>query len=113
MGQPEVMSQRRGLRDLVPEVLNVTVPEGSNQGLLRGASVAGNEIQTLDLVESPCVLVAGQLRWRSGTKFISAREGKRRDLRPLWEYTESPSDPRFYFGYSPTAALLVTVTSLF
>src|SRR5882724_8943745 len=83
MGQTEVMSQRRGLRDLVPEILNVAVPEVSNQGLLLGASFAGDESQTLDFVENPCVLVARQLRWRSGKKFISARQGERSDIRPL------------------------------
>src|ERR1700726_5157275 len=85
MGQSEMMSQRRGLRDFVPEVLNVAVPEISNQGLLRTASVAGNETQTLDFVENPCVLLARQLRRWSGTKFISARQGERSDLRPLCE----------------------------
>src|ERR1700674_4644207 len=85
MGQSEVMSQGRGLRDFVPEVLNVAVPEISNQGLLRTASVAGNETQTLDFVESPCVLLARQLRWWFGTKFISAHQGERSDLRPLCE----------------------------
>jgi hypothetical protein len=79
------MSQRRGLRDLVPEVLNVAVPEGSNQSLFLCASFAGNETQTLDFIESLCVLLARQLRWWSGTKFIGACQGKRSDLRPLRE----------------------------
>src|ERR1700687_5149244 len=79
------MSQRRGLRDFVPEVLNVAAPEVSNQGLLLGTSFAGNETQTLDFIEGPCVLLAGQLRWRPRTKFISACEGERSDLRPLYE----------------------------
>src|SRR5258708_24308777 len=73
------------MRDFIPEVLNVAIPEVSNQGLLRGASCAGDETQTLDFVENPCVLVARQLRWRSGTKFISACQGKRSDPRPLCE----------------------------
>src|ERR1700730_15308034 len=85
MGQTEVMSQRRGLPDLVPEVLNAAVPEVSNEGLLLGASFAGNKTQTLDFVENPCVLVARQLRWRSGTKFISACQGERSDLGPVCE----------------------------
>src|SRR5258708_26605365 len=85
MGQTEVMSQRRGLRDFVPEVLNVAIPESSNLCLLGGADCAGDETQTPDFIENLCVLVARQLRWRSGTKFISARQGKRSDLRPLCE----------------------------
>src|SRR5258705_6532317 len=79
------MSQRRGLCDFVPEVLNVAVPEGSNQGLYAGESLAGNETQTVDFVEDSCVLVARQLGWRSGTKFVSACQGERSDLRPLCE----------------------------
>src|SRR5260370_36181516 len=85
MGQTEVMSQRRDLRDFVPEVLNIAIPESSNLCPLRGASRAGDETQTLDFIENLCVLVAHQLRWRSGTKFIRARDGKRSDLRPLCE----------------------------
>ena len=79
------MSQRRCLRDFVPEILNVAVPEVSNQVLLLGASFAGDETQALDFVENLCVLVARQLRWRSGTKFIGACQGERSDLRPLRE----------------------------
>src|ERR1700722_8118740 len=80
-----MMSQCCGLRDLVPEVLNVAVPEISNQGLLLGASFAGDKTQTFDFIEGPCVLVTGQLRRRPGTKFISTRQGKRCDLGPLCE----------------------------
>src|SRR6202140_2197173 len=79
------MSQRGGLRDFVPEVLNVAVPEVSNQGLLLGTSFTGNETQTLDFIEGPCVLLAGQLRWRPWAKFISTCQGERSDLRPLYE----------------------------
>ena len=79
------MSQRGGLRDFVPEVLNVAVPEVSNQGLLLGTSLTGNETQTLDFIEGPRVLLAGQLRWRPWAKFISACQGERNDLRPLDE----------------------------
>src|ERR1700731_610531 len=85
MVQPELMPQRRGLRDFVPEILNVAIPEGANQGLVPGASFAGNETQTLDFVENPRVLLARQRRRWSGTKFISARQGERTDLRPLCE----------------------------
>src|SRR4029077_9010106 len=85
MGQTEVMSQRRGLRNFVPEVLNVTVPELSNQGLHGGAGCAGDEAHTHDFIENLGVLVAPQLRLRPGTEFVSARQGKRRDLRPLRE----------------------------
>src|SRR5579864_5780800 len=79
------MPQRGGLRDFVPEVLNVAVPEVSNQGLLPGTSLTANETQTLDFIEGFCVLLAGQLRWRTWAKFISACQGERSDLRPLYE----------------------------
>src|SRR2546423_1548539 len=79
------MFQGRSLRDLVPEVLNVPVPEGSNQCLFLGAGCARNETQTLDFIENPCVLLARQPRWRCGTKFISARQSERSYLRPLGE----------------------------
>ena len=52
MGETEMMSQCRGLRDFVPEVLNVAIPEISDQSLLRGASLAGDETQTLDFIET-------------------------------------------------------------
>src|ERR1700719_425453 len=79
------MAQRGGLRDFVPEVLNVAVPEVSGQGLLLGTSFTGNETQTFDFIEGPCVLLAGQLRWRAWAKFVSACQGERSDLRPLYE----------------------------
>src|SRR4029077_13282916 len=79
------MSQRGGLRDFVPEVLNIAVPEVSNQGLLLGTSFTANEAQTLDFIEGPCVLLAGQLRWRPRAKFISTCQGEWSDLRPLYE----------------------------
>src|ERR1700676_677989 len=79
------MSQRRGLRDFIPEVLDVAVPERSDQGLLRCTSCAGNQTETLDFIEGPCVLLASQVRWWPGTKFISTRQCKRSDLEPLYE----------------------------
>src|ERR1700741_1965216 len=79
------MSKRCGLRDLVPEVLNIAVPERSNQGLLRGTSCAVDESQTLHFVKNAGVLVACQLGRRPGTKFVGTREGKRSDLGPLRE----------------------------
>ena len=79
------MSQSCGLRDLVPEVLNIAIPEHSNQGLLRGTSCAVDESQTFNFIKNTGVLVACQLGRRAGTKFVGARQGKRRDLRPLRE----------------------------
>src|SRR6201987_6429314 len=79
------MPQRGGLRDFVPEVLNVAIPEVSNQGLLLGTCLTANETQTLDFIEGPCVLLAGQLRWGPRAKFISPCQGERSDLRPLYE----------------------------
>src|SRR5439155_27120568 len=83
--QGKVMSQSCGLCDLVPEVLNITIPEHSNQGLLRGTSCAVDESQTFNFIKNTGVLVACQLGRRAGTKFVGARQGKRRDLRPLRE----------------------------
>ncbi len=79
------MSQSCGLRDLVPEVLNIAILERSNQGLLRGTSCAVDESQTFNFIKNTGVLVACQLGRRAGTKFVGARQGKRRDLRPLRE----------------------------
>src|SRR5258708_6611319 len=77
MGQPEELGQRRGPPDFVPEA--------SNQGLLGGPSFAGDQAQPLNFVENSRVLLARQLRGCFGTKFISARQGERSDLRPLCE----------------------------
>jgi hypothetical protein len=62
------------LADFVSEVLNVAVPEVSNQDLPSGASFAVSETQTLNFIEHLRVLVAGYLRRRSTTKFIGAPE---------------------------------------
>jgi len=54
------MRQSRGLRDLIPEVLNVAVPELPDLGLIRGASCTADESKTFDFIEGLGVLVAGE-----------------------------------------------------
>jgi hypothetical protein len=44
--------QRRSLRDLVPEVLDVAVPELADLGLFRSAGCTGNEPETFDLLKT-------------------------------------------------------------
>src|SRR5437764_13931421 len=75
--------QRSGLGDLIPEVLDVTVPELPNLGLIRGASCAGDKSKALYFVEGLGVLVPCEQRRRAGTKFAGPRQGKWSDLSPL------------------------------
>src|SRR5216683_509261 len=79
------MHQRCGLCDLIPEVLNVAIPELPNLGLIRGTSCAGDESKTFDFVEGQSVVLAGQLRRWAWAKFVGMGQCKRSDLRPLDE----------------------------
>src|SRR5260370_42628794 len=79
------MRQSCRLCDLIPEVLNVAIPELPYLGLVRGTSCAGDESKTFDLVEGQGVLLAGQWRMRTATKFICVRNSKRCDSWPLDE----------------------------
>src|SRR5437879_12319522 len=79
------MRQRCGLGDLIPEVLNVAVPELTDLSLIRGADCAGNESKALYFVEGLGVLVTCEQRRRTGAKFAGACQGKRSDLWPLDE----------------------------
>ena len=83
--QIKVMRKRCSLRDLVPEVLDVTVPEHSYLSLVRGPRRAGNESYVFDLIECVGISVARELWRRAGTKLIRSLQGKRSDLRPLGE----------------------------
>src|SRR5882757_6463938 len=49
--QIEVMRQSCGLCDLIPEVLNVAVPELTDLGLIRSTSRARDKSKTFDFVE--------------------------------------------------------------
>src|SRR5258708_36026704 len=79
------MRQSCRLCDLIPEVLNVAIPELPYLGLVRGTSCAGDESKTFDLVEGQGVLLAGQWRRRTGTNIIGVRKSKRCDAWPLDE----------------------------
>ena len=78
-----MVSLSGGLCDLVPEVLDVAIPELSDLGLVGVASGAVNKAQALDFVEGFCVDIAGELRRRCGTKFIGTGEGEGCDFGPL------------------------------
>src|SRR5260370_37014169 len=79
------MRQSCRLCDRIPEVLSVAILELPCLGLVRGTSCAGDESKTFDLVEGQGVLLAGQWRRRTGTKFIGVRKSKRCDAWPLDE----------------------------
>src|SRR5260370_883337 len=79
------MRQSCRLCDLIPEVLNVAIPELPYLGLVRGTSCAGDESKTFERVEGQGVLLAGQWRRRTGTKCIGVRKSKRCDAWPLDE----------------------------
>src|SRR5690349_1166125 len=75
--------QRRSLRDLVPEVLDVAVPELADLGLFRSASCTVNEPETFDFVEDPSINGACECWRRPGTELVGPLQRKRRDLGPL------------------------------
>jgi hypothetical protein len=79
------MSESCGLRDFVPEVLNVAIPEVSNHGLVGRTSFAVDLSQTFHFVKDPRILVARQCWRRLRIKFIGARQSKGTDSRPLRE----------------------------
>ena len=70
MVEIEVVSQSGGLRDLVPEILNVAVPEFSDLSLVGGAGCAVDEAEALEFIEGLCVGVAGELRGWAGAEFV-------------------------------------------
>src|SRR6185369_11129539 len=76
------MRLRGSLRDLVPVVLNWSVPEAADQSLLG----RGCDAQRLHFVEGGCVLGAGQRRRRAWPKLSGLPQGKWNDVRPVREY---------------------------
>src|SRR5205814_9311116 len=78
-----MMIQRRSLRDLVPEVLDVAVPELADLGLFRSAGCTVNEPETFDFVEDPSINGACECGTRPGTELVRPLPRKRRDLGPL------------------------------
>src|SRR6266516_3300659 len=81
--QIEVMCKSGGLCDLVPEVLDVAVPELADLGLFGSAGCAVNEPETFDFIEDLSVKAACGRRRRIGTELVGPLQRKRRDLRPL------------------------------
>src|SRR5207245_7153536 len=75
--------QRGSLCDLVPEVLDVAVPELADLGLFRSAGCAVNEPETFNFIEDLSINVACEYRRRTGTELIGLLQSKRHDPRPL------------------------------
>src|SRR6266403_4534893 len=77
--------QRRSLGDLVPEVLDIAVPELADLGLFRSAGCTGNEPETFDFVEDPSINGACECGRRPGAEFVRLLQRKQCDLGPLGE----------------------------
>src|SRR6202022_245998 len=81
----QVMRLSRRLSDLVPVVLNRSVPEPADERLVGRSSDAVGNAQRLHFVEGGGVRGAGQCRRRSGAELLRALEGERGDSRPMRE----------------------------
>src|SRR5207302_6010007 len=79
----EMMMQRGRLPDLVPEVLDVAVPELADLGLFRSAGCAVNEPETFNFIEDLSIKAACECRRRAGTELVGLLQSKRRNLGPL------------------------------
>src|SRR5580704_11960164 len=79
----EMALQRSRLCDLVPEVLDVAVPELADLGLFWRARCAVNEPEAFHLIEDLSIKVARECRRRTGTELVGLLQRKRRDLGPL------------------------------
>src|SRR5438132_12032145 len=79
----EMALQRGRLPDLVPEVLDVAVPELADLALFGSAGCAVNEPEAFDFIEDLSVKAACERRRRIGTELVGPLQRKRRHLRPL------------------------------
>src|SRR6266436_4383977 len=79
----EMALQRGRLPDLVPEVLDVAVPELADLGLFGSAGCAVNEPEAFDFIEDLSVKAACECGRRIGTELVGPLQRKRHDLRPL------------------------------
>src|SRR6266481_9854571 len=79
----EMTLQRGSLCDLVPEVLDVAVPELADLSLFRRSRCAVNEPETFHLIEDLSIKVARECRRRTRAELVGPLQCKRRDLRPL------------------------------
>src|SRR4029077_4882216 len=82
----ELMRMNRRLSDLVPVVLNGSVPEAADQRLVCRSGGAVGDAQRLHFVEDGGVLGAGQGRRRSKAELLRALEGERSDSGPVREH---------------------------
>src|SRR6201993_5433209 len=80
-----MMSGCGGLSDLVPEVLNVAVPELADYGLVSSARCACGDPEALHVVEDAHVLIARQGGRRSWAEFIGTRQREKGHSGPLSE----------------------------
>src|SRR5260221_12711507 len=71
------------LRDLVPKVLNVTIPKLPYLSLFRGPGCAVNKSQIFDFIEDFSIVGACECRRRTRTELVGLLQRKRSDLRPL------------------------------
>ena len=83
MLETEMALQRGSLCDLVPEVLDVAVPELAYLGLFRSARCAVNEAETFNFIEDLSIKGACKRRRRAGTELVGLLQIKRRNLGPL------------------------------
>ena len=81
MLQIEMMRKRGSLRNLVPEVLDVPVPERPYLSLVRSAGGAVNDSQVFDFIEYFRIGGAGEGRRRTGTKLVGPLQRKGSDLK--------------------------------
>src|SRR6516162_1816336 len=79
------MTQSRGLGDLVPIILNRTIPELASQRFVRGTGRAVLNAKSLYFIECIVVRIAGQCRRRARPKLAGAVQGEWGHLRPLCE----------------------------
>src|SRR5438034_11267774 len=73
--------QRGRLPDLVPEVLDVAVPELADLGLFGSAGCAVNEPEAFDFIEDLSVKAACERRRRIGTELGGPLRRRRREQR--------------------------------
>jgi hypothetical protein len=81
--QVEAVTQNGSLRDLVPEILHVAVPEFSNLCLLGSMACAVDEPKTPYPIEASRVILARQRGRRCGQKLAGAQKGEQSNVRPL------------------------------
>ncbi len=82
----QVVCMNRRLSDLVPVVLNRSVPKPTDEHLVCRSRGAIGDTQRLHFVEDGGVLGAGQCRRRTKSELLRALEGERSNSRPMREH---------------------------